>query len=348
MFGVGAWLLLYVGAFEWNYHTVGSNLESHIQSVIAHSASDPTACATSTGTGTVATVNGLDLAGNLVAPTISLNAPVVEGTGSSELEVAVGHDPDSVWPSANGTSVLSAHDVTWFSGLDHLQPGAEISYETACRAFQYIVISSRVVKAGTPLPSSSAGRLALVTCYPLNALYVTPNRLVVEAELVDVRYHPNRFTQPESFAIPTVAAPIALSNQGLDLDHNSAKVGSLEIAGTPTPTWRQSDAPLGAHVALLALYFGALRSAEQNQAAWWSALSRGVPFSAAWSLVGTGPATSDIEDSTIQVKGTTVLGGSLNGTLQVPGANGGSYEVSMSATVRSGVLELTSWQLTKD
>jgi sortase A len=332
---------------EWNYRTVGANLESHIQSVIAHSTSDPTACATSSGTGAVATVDGFALAGNLVAPSISLDAPVVQGTGSSELAVAVGHDSDSVWPSTNGTSVLSGHDVTWFSGLGHLQPGAEIDYQTACRSFEYIVISSRVVKSGTPLPSSSGGRIALVTCYPLNALYVTPNRLVVEAELVSARYHPDGMAQPESFAIPTVPAPAPLSHQGLDLDHNAANVGSLEITGTPSPEWRQSDAPLGAHVALLALYFGALRSAEQNQPSWWSALSPGVPFGAAQSLVGTGPATSDIVNSTIQVQGTAVVGGTLSGTVQVPGSSGGSYKVTMSASVISGAFEITAWQLIK-
>jgi sortase A len=347
MFGVGAWLLFSVGSLEWNFHTVGADLESHIQSVIAHSTSDPTACATSSGSGAVTSVDGFGLAGNLVAPSISLNAPVVEGIGSAQLAVAVGHDPSSAWPSTNNTSVLSGHDVTWFSGLGHLQAGDEVDYLTACRAFQYIVISSRVVKAGTPLPSTNVGRLALVTCYPLNALYVTSNRLVVEAELVSVRYHPEGISTPETFVIPTVPAPPALAHQGLDIDDNAATVGSLEITGTPAPTWSQSDAPLGTHVAVLALFFGALRSAEQNQPGWWSALSPGVPFGAAQSLVGTGPATSDITDSTIQVRGTTVLGATLSATVQVPEAKGGTYQVTMSATVQGGAFEITAWQLSK-
>lgn len=347
MLGVGAWFLFSVGSLEWNYREVGASLETHIQSVIAHSTSDPSACTSSSGTGTVATVDGFALAGNLVAPSISLDAPVVEGTGSSELAVAVGHDPTSIWPSTNGTAVLSGHDVTWFSGLGHLQPGAEVDYQTACRIFQYIVISSHVVKSGTPLPSSSGGRLALITCYPLNALYVTPNRLVVEAELVRVRYHPIGMAQPTSFAIPTVPAPAALSHEGLDLDDNSATVGSLEITGKPSPSWAQSDAPLGAHVALLSLYFGALRSAEQNQPTWWSALSSAVPFSAAQPLVGTPPSTSDIVNSTIEVQGTTVLGGTLSATVQVPGSSGGSYRVTMTATVQGGAFQITVWKLTK-
>jgi hypothetical protein len=186
-----------------------------------------------------------------------------------------------------------------------------------------------------------------VTCYPLNALYVTSNRLVVEAELVSVRYHPEGISTPETFAIPTVPAPAALSHQGLEIDDNASTLGSLEITGKPSPTWGQSDAPLGTHVALLALFFGALRSAEQDQPAWWSALSPGVPFGAAQSLFGTGPVTSDIANSTIQVRGTMVVGATLSGTLQVPGAKGGTYQVAMSATVQGGAFEITSWQLTK-
>jgi hypothetical protein len=144
-----------------------------------------------------------------------------------------------------------------------------------------------------------------------------------------------------------VAAPAALSQQGLDLDHNAATVGSLEVTGTASPAWRQSDAPLGAHVALLALYFGGLRSAEQDQPTWWSALSPQVPFGAAQPLVGTADATSDITNSTVEVRGTAVVGATLTGTLQVPGKGAGAYTVSMSATVQGGAFEITAWQLTK-
>jgi sortase (surface protein transpeptidase) len=48
----------------------------------------------------------------LTIPALTLAAPVEEGTDDAELDVAVGHDPQSVWPGANGASVLLAHDVS--------------------------------------------------------------------------------------------------------------------------------------------------------------------------------------------------------------------------------------------
>jgi sortase A len=342
MCGVGAWLLMNVGAFEWAYHGVGSDLESHIQSDIA-AAAIKGQC--KSGSGPVGTVDGFDLEGNLLAPSISLRAPVVQGTGSAQLAAAVGHDPASTWPSTEGTTVLSGHDVTWFSGLGGLQPGAEIDYQTVCSTYQYLVLSSQVVKAGTPLATSDAGRLALVTCYPLNALYLTANRLVVEAELVNVRYRPEGLSAGESFAIPEVNAPAALLHQGLDVAHNSAGLGSLEIAGAPTPAWRQSDAPLGTHIALLALYFGTLRSAQQNQPGWWSQLAPGVPFSLAQALVGKTVETSSNVDATLQVDGSTVTGATLSATLQF--AHGATTaNVAMTAAVDHGDFVVSSWRMT--
>ena len=119
------------------------------------------------------------------------------------------------------------------------------------------------------------------------------------------------------------------------------------MTGTPSPSWRQSDAPLGAHVALLALYFGALRSAEQNQPAWWSALAPAVPLGSAQPLIGTALATSDIANSTIAVRGANVVGGTLSATVQVPGTGDGSYRLSMTAAVQGGAFQITAWHLTQ-
>ena len=40
------------------------------------------------------------LSGILTVPALNLSAPVEEGTDDPELNVAVGHDPQSVWPGS--------------------------------------------------------------------------------------------------------------------------------------------------------------------------------------------------------------------------------------------------------
>src|SRR5580658_5709248 len=120
------------------------------------------------------TSSGLEVEGLIQAKTIGLTAPVVQGTGDPQLDVAVGHDPSSAWPGPPGTMVLEAHDVTWFSGIDGLHPGDVITYTGECHLFKYQVTSREVVRAGTPVDSTANPTMGLVTCYPLNALFFTP------------------------------------------------------------------------------------------------------------------------------------------------------------------------------
>ena len=49
------------------------------------------------------------------------SAPVEEGTDDQELNVAVGHDPQSVWPGVDGAAVFLAHDVSYFVHLNAAQ-----------------------------------------------------------------------------------------------------------------------------------------------------------------------------------------------------------------------------------
>jgi sortase A len=346
MVALGGWLLVSVGVLEWNFHQVGSDLESQVRSIVAHPAANSTACDDSEGANPTTLVDGYQVAGNLVVPSLSLNAPVVEGIGETQLAVAVGHDPSSVWPSTHGTSVFLAHDVTWFSGINQLRPGSELDYETQCGVYQYLVTSSRVVKAGSPVTSGSQGVLALVTCYPLNALYLTPNRLLVEAELVRVQYRSQAMGEPRSFLVPTVPAPPALASQGLDLAHNDVLLGSLIVTGTPSSSWRQSATPLRVHVALLALYLGALLSAEQSQPSWWQALAPTVAFADAQALIGKSVVGDNGVNATIDVQGSTVVSATIQGTLDVRvGASTVRYSLAMAATVKRDTFEITSWRL---
>ena len=259
----------------------------------------------------------------LQVPAIGLVAPVVDGTGEAQLSVAVGHVAASSWPGPTGTSVLEAHDVTWFNHLDQLKVGDAMIVETPCHTFTYNVGSSQVVAAGTPVLQTEAPQLLLVTCYPLDALSLTTQRLVVSAGLTSIVDHG---ADPGSLAgttAPIVPAPAALAGQGLDLVHNPAPMGTLEVSGTPAVAWQQSSSPLDDEGAVIALYFAALRSAEQRQPTWWTAVAPSVPFDAARALAG---ATVTHNDSTfdpvLDVTGANFTGASLTTAPELSGGSG--------------------------
>ena len=342
----GGVLVGQVGLFGWRYHVTGHALATQERVAIDAARTSPASCRPAAPSASVTVIDGWGVHGELEVPTIGLDAPVVEGTGDAALAVAVGHDPSSTWPSPSGTAVLSGHDVTWFSQVGRLAPGDALDYVTPCTTYHYRVADHEVVRAGTSLASGSQGRLDLVTCYPLNALYLTPQRYVVEADLVSVADTGAAPAPPPAYPVPTVPAPPALAAQGLDLAANPTPLGSLTLTGSPSRTWQQSSAPLDVHTALLELYFGAVRSAEQDRGDWWNALAPSVPMTDAGALVGARPAGNAAPiQATLDVEGSTVTGATLTAAPEVTGPARRTWRVSMTATVTAGVFSITAFSV---
>jgi sortase A len=289
--------------------------------------------------------------GLLEAPTIGMRAPVLAGDGDTQLDVAVGHVPASAWPGQPGTSVLVAHDVTYFSDIGQLTPGSSVEYLTPCATYLYSVTGHEVITAGAPVYSDPARSvLVLETCYPPDALYFTDQRYLVTATYVSTSDSGERAAPVEAPATPTVPAPAALAAQGLTLVDNEEPMGVMTIDGTPTSTWRESAAPLDDDAAALAEYFGAIRSAEQEQPAWWSALAPTVPMTDAGPLIGSSIAgfTSAL-DVTLQVTSETLTEVTLSvGVAIVSGRAPGDYSLGVSVADESGTLAITRWSMTPD
>src|SRR6202034_730444 len=189
--GAGIGIAAQIGTFYYHSSMAGRDLVSQERKQIARAAGNPLACQAALG----AAGDGLQRpgaegsggqqpAGLLEAPALGLVAPVLQGTSDSVLSDAVGHDPASVWPGQAGTSVLSAHDVTWFSRIGQLKPGNEIRYVTPCRTYAYKVTSHVIVAAGAPVKNTRTARLVLDTCWPLDALFLTSTRYLVFADLI--------------------------------------------------------------------------------------------------------------------------------------------------------------------
>ncbi len=275
-------------------------------------------------------------------------APVLQGTGDSVLSNAVGHDPASAWPGQAGTTVLSAHDVTWFSRIGRLKPGNEIRYVTPCRTYTYRVTSHAIVAAGSPVYGGKTARLVLDTCYPFDALFITSTRYLVYADLISSAPTHAMTARPGSWLPPAVPAPARLAAQGLDLAHNPTPLGTLRLTGSPARAWRQSSAPLRFEAAALTEYFGIVRSAAREKRAWWADLAPSVPASAAGPLWG-GRLTSYTSwlVVTLRAAGTRPVLATLTATVTVTGPNGpGSYKLTVTETVRAGKLLVTRVRLT--
>jgi sortase A len=267
-------------ALAWKYH------QDHAKNVLIQSEHAAIAEIAKQTHGASCQVTGVQpgqLSGILSIPALNLTAPVEEGTDDEELNVAVGHAPQSVWPGVDGSSVFLAHDVSYFVHLNALKPGDAITYETACNTVKFSVTDQQVVAAGSAVANTPAPSLVLDTCWPPNALFFTPNRLLIHATEVGAVTKGGSLNKGQQF-IQTVAstdyttsAPPALQAQGLTLEQNEAPMGTMNLVN-PSVAFAQSPGPLSLEAAALETYFGGLHAGDQRQAAWWSAIAPGVPM----------------------------------------------------------------------
>jgi LPXTG-site transpeptidase (sortase) family protein len=276
--------------------------------------------------GTTAGDPAPELPGILAVPAIGLEAPVLQGVGDPVLSEAVGHDPSSVWPGSNGISLLLAHDASYFSGLGAVRTGDEVSWIDDCRRIVFRVDRVEVTQPGASLPPSPNGiGVALITCWPTDALFWTPDRLVVLASFVS-----RQSTQPLGIPEPpplniALPVPATLASEGLSLAQNGLLVGHLNLTGEPDRSWAEGADPLSAaRLAFEALAAAKLTVSAGNES-WWSAIALpGVPMPYSLSV-------ADDFDVTLTVQGTTVSSVVL-----------ASPTATVGLVVRSGKLYISS------
>jgi len=119
-------------------------------------------------------------------PRLGRSAVVLAEAGGEALAFAPAHVAASPLPGARGTSVIAGHRDTHFRFIRELAPGDEIDVTAAngdTRVFR--VTHSAIVHAAASgiEPDADSARLALVTCWPFDALRSGgPLRYVVFAE----------------------------------------------------------------------------------------------------------------------------------------------------------------------
>ena len=109
----------------------------------------------------------------LEAPSVHLQATVLEGTDDGTLAKAVGHIEGTALPGPTGNIGLAGHRDTVFRPVRHLDLGDELTLTTAERVYHYR-ITDGIVDPEVWVLARSPATLTLVTCYPFDAIGHAP------------------------------------------------------------------------------------------------------------------------------------------------------------------------------
>ena len=257
--------------------------------------------------------------GVLSVPSIGLVAPVQQGVDDSVLNVSVGHNPSTSWPGPKSAALLAAHDVSFFSRLSELKVGDVVSYTVSCGTFVFRVSDRQIATTGDRITIPPRGAVVLDTCWPTNALWFTPQRLIVTATYwkTEATATAPTVVAPASGTIGPVALkvnlPSALNPAALTLLTNSQLMGTMSFSGSPTSEFVQSNAPLQLEAAALTNWFAAIHTLEANRPSWWSYFAHGVPFPS--ELRGSTIRSTSRLDVTESIAGTSITGITLAGNL---------------------------------
>jgi sortase A len=118
-------------------------------------------------------------------PRLGESEIVLEDAGGEALAFGPAHVAGSPLPGGRGTSVIGGHRDTHFAFLKDLRVDDEVDVATSDGAsVRYHVTGTMIVhpQASGIATGGAARRLALVTCYPFDAIGHSPLRYVVFAE----------------------------------------------------------------------------------------------------------------------------------------------------------------------
>ncbi len=106
--------------------------------------------------------------GTLACEEIGLDVPLYFGDGEDNLLYGAGIYPGGSVPGRKGTTLVSAHDSTYFKSLESIQTGDLLEIRTQSARYGYRVREVKVQKAKDGFSFSGGEReeLVLYTCYP--------------------------------------------------------------------------------------------------------------------------------------------------------------------------------------
>ena len=120
----------------------------------------------------------------LTAPRLGVERIVLSGASGSSLAFGPGHVDGTARPGEPGNVAIAGHRDDAFAFLGDLRPGDALTLETRAGARRCMVRDLRVVSMWdeSVLQPTPGDRLTLITCWPLDGLVGSTERLVVLCE----------------------------------------------------------------------------------------------------------------------------------------------------------------------
>ncbi|EOI01610.1 sortase [Enterococcus moraviensis ATCC BAA-383] len=132
---------------------------------------------------------GGDQFGEIVIDKVGINEPLYYGDSEEILRLGAGQYIGSMIPGDLGTTLIGGHNLPSFGKIYYLEIGDEVSVHTHYGDYTYRVTEVKVANYKDPsieakLGDQSKRSLILYTCYPLDAIGLTPERVFVSADYV--------------------------------------------------------------------------------------------------------------------------------------------------------------------
>lgn len=128
-----------------------------------------------------------NLFGELIINDCNVDANLFFGDNDVALRNGVGIYAGSFVPGYGGTILVAGHNNTYFNGLKNAAVGQKVEIKTSYGNYIYEITDTAVKKATDRTAydlSADYENLIMYTCYPFDALGLTPQRYFVYAKLV--------------------------------------------------------------------------------------------------------------------------------------------------------------------
>ncbi len=131
-----------------------------------------------------------DMYGNITISQTSVDAPLYYGDATKQLNSGVGTyvgDSGAGLPGESKTVLLAGHNNTFFNGLQDVKEGATVTVNTNYGQYTYEVTETKITSDNDTSAydfTRSDENLIMYTCYPFDALGLTPVRFFVYAKYI--------------------------------------------------------------------------------------------------------------------------------------------------------------------
>lgn len=146
---------------------------------------------------------GGDQFGEVVIDKVKINEPLYYGDSEEILRLGAGQYIGSMIPGDLGTTLIGGHNLPSFGKIYYLEPGDQVSIRTHYGDYTYQVTEVNIADykdptINTKLADRSKRSLILYTCYPLDAIGLTPERVFVSADYVSRTNHRREIIKEEN------------------------------------------------------------------------------------------------------------------------------------------------------